>query len=233
MQPAWRHFRRDAVAFRREPEARVAGVVAPRSVRLPAGERLVLPSTRSDFTTAATGSAFWWVSAEPNGLGGLWRSSGARVVADLRGELGLAPRPAMWTPAVVSTLRDRLAATGSDMTRWAVPASGDALHPSWLRAALWFTYHREEFGAGPGVVELPPSFALPRVGADLGGPGEATTVTDGLQRDELSPDPWRVSGPEITVGGGGGTPATTPTTSDGGGSGWLLALAAAWAALSD
>lgn len=195
------------------PKSRTAGVVAPvASVTVPALPR------QSSFASSTWGDAFWLVrppTSRAQGPGTLYVSSGARVLRDLRGELGLATDPNSWTPEVFSTLRERLAALGvpaSFLGRTA-PARGQVVQHGWIEWALWFTYERETWPRDSGVVLLPHLIIRPIAEAvyPIGSTGQRTAAVSTFDPAELSIDPWAVE--ELNVNG--------TVEQDGASDGWL------------
>lgn len=229
MQPAWRRYLRPEAAPRVVP-ARSAGVVAPELVPEAAAGVRIRVRPRASFATSEPYSAYWLVREGGTGPGTFWFTNGARVVADVRGELGMSPRPLMWTSELFQRLRSAVEARGGTFNRAGVPLEGEAVTDDWIRLAIWWAYEREIFPTNPLAVDLPPASGLPRVGVELGlEPGRSPQVANNIEPAQLDPNPWLVQGPNTDVVGnaGGGS------TSSGGGSGWLLLLAAAAAALTN
>lgn len=234
MQPAWRRysFVRPGVRVP-DPAPRTAGIVAPTAL----SQAPALPPT-ADYASSRWGDAYWLAREDDAGPGTLYVSSGARLIVDLRGELGMSPLPAVWTTEVFTRLRERAIAASPliSPSGWVMPQPGAQVTPDWLMIALWYTYERG-VGLNPRVIVLPTWRTMPRAGADLGAPGQRTGAADAFDPEELgtrnpfgtgAPNPARPPAPETPP------PATQPASSDdGGGLGWLLALGAAAAALSD
>lgn len=207
------------------PKGRTAGVVAP----VATSTAPALPRQAS-FATSTWGDAFWFARdpAATSGPGTLYVSSGARVLRDLRGELGLSPTPAVWTPQVLETLRDRIVAMGGPSGPWPIPAAGAVIGRVWMMWALWYTYERESSPRNSGSVRLPVLLTVPLMGAafDSGLGGQATGAVGAFDPDELSINPFRAQGPEIDVTGNAGN------SSSAGGGGVLAALLLAMAVLA-
>lgn len=230
MQPAWRRWVGPELvaAAVRAPSQRSAGVVGPELVDAAAGVRIrVRP--RASFATSEPMAAFWLVREGGTGPGTFWFTNGARVVADVRGELGMNPRPLMWTSELFTRLRAAVESRGGSFNRAGVPLEGETVTDDWLRLAIWWAYERESFPTNPLAVDLPPASGLPRVGAELGlEPGRTPQVVNNIEPAQLDPNPWLVQGPNTDVVGNAGGGSTSS-----GGSGWLLLLAAAAAALTN
>lgn len=208
------------------PKGRTAGVVAPAAV----STTPALPRQAS-FATSTWGDAFWFARdpSYSSGPGTLYVSSGARVLRDLRGEVGLSPTPAVWTPDVLERLRDRIVALGGPSGPWPIPAAGAVITRGWLAWALWFTYEREASPRNSGAVHLPILLTLPVMGAafDAGLGGQATGAVGAFDPDELAINPFRAQGPQIDVTGN-----ANGATSSGAGGGFIAALVMALLALA-
>ena len=207
------------------PKGRTAGVVAPAAV----STTPALPRQAS-FATSTWGDAFWFARdpSVSSGPGTLYVSSGARVLRDLRGEVGLSPTPPVWTPDVLERLRDRIVALGGPSGRWPIPAAGAVITRGWLAWALWFTYERQASPRDSGAVHLPVLLTLPVMGAafDAGLGGQATGAVGAFDPDELTINPFHAQGPQIDVTGN-----ANGATSSGGG-GFIAALVMALLALA-
>lgn len=222
MQPAWSRWTRAGMRAPETPEApeRAAGIVAPRAL----SERPTLPR-QADFAGSRWGDAFWAFGDPASPILQLYVSSGARLVADLRQELGLAPSPAMWTPAVLEALKSRAGLGDS----WRVPSTGDVLRRDWLAVGIWWAYGRDAWPRNLDWIRFPGLAIFPRVGQDLGtSAGGATSVFANLDPAELTLNPFGpIQGPEIDVTGTPPAPTASSPSSGMGGLGLaLLALAA-------
>lgn len=166
---------------------RASGVVAPRAIpRAP-----VLPAV-SRFDAGAVAGAFWLVRAADRGTGELFVSSGARVLRDLRAELGVTTGDLAWTVGLLERLRDRARALGLNLEPLvgALPAAGAEVTGDWLALALWTVYSAEAWPRMPGVVALPERVTLPRVGRVLEGGDQPTEAATGFDPALLTSDPW-------------------------------------------
>lgn len=170
-------------------------MVAPREL----GAAPTFPAVAS-FATAVYGEAFWLVRARDTGPGELFVSSGAQVLRDLRGELGITTGDAStWTAGVLNTLGDRLEAARVSVTLPRVEPGGE-ITAEWLRPALWFTYSREQ-GAAMRV-ELPRAVELPRLGQVLGASSELTHARNAFDPALLARNPWAIQGPGVRLSEG-------------------------------
>lgn len=183
----------------RTSRGRAAGDVAPRNLSpVPA-----LAET-SVFTTDHYGDAFWLVrrravsSARPTLAGELFVSSGAAIVREARGELGITGGDVGWTEGLFNAARERVIATlGSSPALPAVEAGG-VVPVEWLWLLLWVTYARSR-GVEYEVV-TPLLVELPRLGDVVGTPNEATHAALNFDASQLRRNPFTGSGFRVVAG---------------------------------
>jgi hypothetical protein len=197
---------------------RGAGVVAPAAME----SFPTLPES-ADFTTTAAGDAFWMVGREATPTAELFVSSGARVLADLRAELGITTGDVAWTAGLLEALGDRAEATGR--VRATLPAVREVVPADWLRLALWITYSAAEGSAGYPDVKLPSLVVLPAMGRVLVGATAPTRARLGFNPALLARDPFHTTPVGFDVTGHPG-PRRRAVRAKGGGAAWLLAVGA-------
>ena len=139
---------------------RFSGVVQP----LDLGTAPESLASNASARTAHQGQ-LWWRTTNS-----LCLSSGARLLADLQAELGVLERDrqAFWGRDLFPLLQGGLRSVNPAITVGTLPtAATTTVDRDWLRAAIWYVYHRAEFPAqGSPVVTLPTSLELPLLGAD-------------------------------------------------------------------
>lgn len=204
---------------------RSAGVVAPRTlVSAPQ-----LPRA-ADFRSATFGRAYWLARApERTGPGSLFVASGARVLSDLRGELGITTGDPVWSEGILRRLGQLVTAAGARAPT-TLPTRG-TLPADWLRAALWYTYIRDGYPRQVESVRLPVATELPTLGAPLGTDTAQVAVVDNFDPSTLAVDPFSVFEADEIVIGGPPRDSSSEGSSSGGGL-FLAMLAAAALALA-
>lgn len=183
--------------------------------------------------TARQGDLWWRTTRD------LVLSSGARVLRDLQEELHTDYPQQFWSVALLNALgaamRPELASGSSTP---ATPQTSDTVvSREWLRAAIWYSYHRDGFPGDWHAITLPiTSMELPRLGGDYPIPGYSGATETRIVSGFTGELPLRM--PETNVTGEGeGMPVKVPRNVGGRSSksgsgvviGLFLALAAALA----
>jgi len=153
-----------------------------------------LPAT-ADFVEGGR-NAYWMMGTD------LFRSSGPRVLNDVRTDLGGTAGDQAWTTGLLQLVGDRARSRGAGASVPPMLITGQPLSRQWLRLALWVVYQGSGYAQSLDHLRMPGLLRVPNIGQvipamdDLG-----TVVTPGFNPALLASNPFENRGAGFNISG--------------------------------